>query len=569
MNRPPLFAALRITGIYTLLGVLWIIASDRLLELTVPDLHALTVIQTYKGWVFVLASGLLIFLVLHRELRARVSAEDTLRASEERLQKVFEQGPLGMAILDLDYRWVSVNPRLCEMLGYTQDELTKLTFVDITHPDDIEPDLEQSKKLLSAEIPLYKMEKRYIKKGGEVLWILLTGSVVRDDQGTPLYFFAMIEDITQRKTMEQALSRSESLLRNILSTSPVGIVGLTADRSIAWVNEACLEMFGFESEEEVVGRSAAIVYPSDAEYDRVGKILYEGLKTGQTTSIDATLKRKDGSLFAGLIRMKALGEPDLAIAAISDISERRRAEELLKESEARTRTKLDSILLPEGDIGTLELEDVVDVPTFQALMDDFFSLSKLPVGLIDLKGKILVATGWQEICTKFHRAHPETCQYCIESDTVLSGRAEPGTFKLYRCKNNLWDVATPIIVGGNHIGNLFLGQFLFEYEEPDYDTFRSQASRYGFDEHEYLLALEKVPRWTRETVDLAMAFYAKLANMLSALSYSNIKLARSLAEQKLLLNTLRESEQRYRAVVDNIEIGISVLNPDMQVVEIN
>ena len=335
------------------------------------------------------------------------------------------------------------------------------------------------------------------------------------------------------------------------------------------MNDAGLEMFGFETEEEVVGRSAAIVYPSDADYDRVGRALYEGLRTQQTSSVDATLKRKDGTIFDGHIRMKALGTPDLAIAAISDISERKRTEVLLKESEARIRTKLDSILLPDGDIGILELADVVDVPAFQAIMDHFFSLSKLPLGLIDLNGKVLVATGWQEICAKFHRAHPETCQYCIESDTLLSRGVEPGSFKLYRCKNNMWDMATPIVVGGKHLGNLFLGQFLFEDEKPDYDAFRSQARQYGFDEHEYLAALERVPRLTRETVDLAMAFYARLANMLSALSYSNLKLARSLAEQERLIDSLRESEQRYRAVVDNIEIGISVLNPDLQIVEVN
>lgn len=259
----------------------------------------------------------------------------------------------------------------------------------------------------------------------------------------------------------------------------------------------------------------------------------------------------------------------LLFSVINDVTDRKRAEAAIKESEARVRMRLDSILAPEGDIGALELADVIDAQTVQALMDDFFGLTNIGVGIIDLQGKVLVATGWQEICTKFHRAHPETCRYCVESDTELSGPLEQGAFKLYRCKNNMWDIATPIFVGGKHLGNLFLGQFLFEDEAPDYEVFRSQARRYGFDEQQYLAALDKVPRWSRQTVDTAMAFYTKLAGMLSTLSYSNIKLARSLAEQERLLNSLRESEQRYRAVVDNIEVGISVLNPDMQIVEVN
>lgn len=209
------------------------------------------------------------------------------------------------------------------------------------------------------------------------------------------------------------------------------------------------------------------------------------------------------------------------------------------------------------DIGSLELADVIDTHAVQAIMDDFYSLTRIPVGIIDAGGTVLVATGWQEICTKFHRQHPETCRHCVQSDTVLSGGVQKGQFKLYRCKNNMWDMATPIIVGGIHLGNLFLGQFLFEDESPDYDFFRSQARQYGFDEQEYLAALERVPRWSRETIDMAMTFYAKLANMLSTVGYSNIKLARSMAEQEQLLNSLRESEARYRSLFDNMLDGFA------------
>ena len=121
----------------------------------------------------------------------------------------------------------------------------------------------------------------------------------------------------------------------------------------------------------------------------------------------------------------------------------------------------------------------------------------------------------------------------------------------------MWDIATPIIVGGKHLGNLFLGQFLFEDESPDYEAFRSQASQYGFDEQQYLAALERVPRWSRETVDTVMTFYARLANMLSTLSYSSIELARSLAEKERLVNSLRQSEERYRSLFDNMLDGFA------------
>jgi PAS domain S-box-containing protein len=118
----------------------------------------------------------------------------------------------------------------------------------------------------------------------------------------------------------------------------------------------------------------------------------------------------------------------------------------------------------------------------------------------------------------------------------------------------MWDIATPIIVGDQHVGNIFLGHFFFEDEILDYEFFLSQARKYDFDEKEYVAALEKVPRLSKEVVDTSMAFFMKFANMLSQLGYSNIKLAQSLAERDTLVDALRESEKRERARSDELAV---------------
>ena len=110
----------------------------------------------------------------------------------------------------------------------------------------------------------------------------------------------------------------------------------------------------------------------------------------------------------------------------------------------------------------------------------------------------------------------------------------------------MWDMVTPIIVGNQHVGNLFLGQFFFDDELPDYERFRAQARQYGFNEQDYLAALDRVPRWSHETVNTVMSFYTRFATLISTLSYSNIKLARTLAERDNLLTSLRQSEARLR-----------------------
>jgi PAS domain S-box-containing protein len=154
------------------------------------------------------------------------------------------------------------------------------------------------------------------------------------------------QEIIDREKAENALRGSEAMLRSVLSTSPVGI-GLSEDRIMKWANEAWLEMFGFENEHEVVGQSARMIYPSDAEYERVGQILYESLQTGRVTSADATCRRKDGSLLDAHVRMKSFGLSDLntgSLAVISDISERKRVERALRESEQRYRALVENSL---------------------------------------------------------------------------------------------------------------------------------------------------------------------------------------------------------------------------------
>lgn len=201
--------------------------------------------------------------------------------------------------------------------------------------------------------------------------------------------------------------------------------------------------------------------------------------------------------------------------------------------EEELQARLDTLLSPDEDISGEEVRQIIDFQQTQELMNSFYKVTRITIGLVDLKGNILVATGYQDICTKFHRLHPQTLANCIESDVYLSqeGLVEENC-KIYKCKNNLWDIATPINVAGKHIANLFIGQFFFEDEVPDYEVFRRQAETYGFDTEEYLAALERIPRLSRETVHNVMEFYSHLARMVAELSYRNIRLAKELVERK-------------------------------------
>ena len=121
-----------------------------------------------------------------------------------------------------------------------------------------------------------------------------------------------------------------------------------------------------------------------------------------------------------------------------------------------------------------------------------------------MQENVLAATGWQDICLKFHRKHPATCRKCNESAARLTLGVEPGAIRCYRCLNGLWDIMTPIAVDGTQIAKLYAGQFLYDDETVDYDSFREAARSCGFDEAEYIAALDRVPRLSQATVKLVM-----------------------------------------------------------------
>ncbi len=146
-------------------------------------------------------------VVVMRDISERKQAEAALRESEQCFSGAFEYAAIGMALVAPDGRWLKVNRSLCDIVGYSESELLATTFQAITHPDDLEADLDYVRKMLAGEIRTYQMEKRYFHKLGHVVWILLNVSLVRDAQDQPLYFIAQIQDISDRKQVEAKIQR--------------------------------------------------------------------------------------------------------------------------------------------------------------------------------------------------------------------------------------------------------------------------------------------------------------------------------------------------------------------------
>jgi PAS domain S-box-containing protein len=130
-------------------------------------------------------------------------------------QSAFEHAAIGMALVAPDGTWLRVNRSVCEITGYSETELLQRTFQDITHPDDVERDVTNAHKMLSGEINTYQMEKRYFHKNGSIVWVLLSVSLVRDDDGKPRFFISQIQDITRRKESEAQLGEAAKEIQQL------------------------------------------------------------------------------------------------------------------------------------------------------------------------------------------------------------------------------------------------------------------------------------------------------------------------------------------------------------------
>ncbi|WP_425563478.1 PAS domain S-box protein [Mucilaginibacter defluvii] len=143
-----------------------------------------------------------------QDISEQVAVRQNLKNSEDRFESAFENSPTGMALVSPEGKWLKVNRILANSLGYTAEEFSRLTFQAITHPDDLDADLELLEKLVNGDIPKYEMEKRYFHKNGDIIWALLSVSIVRDSEGNPLHFVSHVYDITEKKLQHRQIQET-------------------------------------------------------------------------------------------------------------------------------------------------------------------------------------------------------------------------------------------------------------------------------------------------------------------------------------------------------------------------
>lgn len=189
-------------------------------------------------------------VVAMHDITTKKIAEDRLRISEQTFRGNFENAAIGMAIVDITGQWVEVNKSLCSIFGYTEEELLKSTLEDLTHPDDLEIDLQHLEELIRGIRNFYHIEKRYIHKNGETIHGILSVSIVLDESGAPLHFVSQITDITLRKKTQQKLQNTLAYLESIFqASSRVSIIATDTNGIITSFNKGAENLLGYSREE--------------------------------------------------------------------------------------------------------------------------------------------------------------------------------------------------------------------------------------------------------------------------------------------------------------------------------
>ena len=266
-----------------------------------------------------------------RDITDRIKSEERLRESRERFSSSFEYAAIGMALVSTEGKWLKVNQSVCNIVGYPKDELMSMTFQDITHPEDLNLDLEYLHKMLDNEIQTYKIEKRYFHKTGRIVWVLLSVSLVRSKEKKPLYFISQIEDISEWKVTQQALIGSEERFRLAVSGTGMGIWEWNKLTGKAFVSAKFYELLGFENKELELDLAKIFQRINPAHLGQVKRDISKHLLTNETFQIEFQMKKKNGEYTwvaaSGQAQFDENNSLVRMLGYLTDISKRKQAED--------------------------------------------------------------------------------------------------------------------------------------------------------------------------------------------------------------------------------------------------
>ncbi|MEN6335888.1 MAG: PAS domain S-box protein, partial [Phycisphaerales bacterium] len=534
----------------------------------------------------------------------RKKAERQLQSAELRYRTIFENSAVAIMMVDAEERLISWNKFTEHLLGMGEQQLRG------RHIKTLYPESEWQKiRALSVRRKgmQHHFETRMTCANGEVIDVDISLSVVYDSDGGVTGSIGVIRDITERKQMEEALRRSERRFRQVAENAREWIWEVDADGVYTYASPVVEKILGYKVE-EVLGkkRMCDFFHPQDAE-----RLIAESQGVCKRRDMFADLQLRAIAKNGNVVWLLRSGVPILDEngslvgyrGADIDITERKTAEEALRhhvseierfnrlatarelrvvelkhrinELAAASGQAIPYISLQDdgssaesegpakgaaerkpadGQRGDYTLADLLSPTRMRQFMDSYCDAVGVAAAIINPKGDIFLQSRWQRICADFHRKNERTCARCVESDTRLACQLREGEqFSLYQCHNGLTDAASPIMIGGRHVGSVFIGQFFLE--RPDEEFFRLQAREFGFDEAAYMAAMAEVPVVSREKLSGILEYLTTCAQLLAEIGLERIQ---GTAHESDLLRWAQELNHANQALRQQREAALSL-----------
>lgn len=277
------------------------------------------------------------FVTIVEDINEQKRALEELHKSQARFQAIFNDSAVGMGVMGLDRKIIDANPAICRMYGMTRDEMIGMSAAEVTYPEDNPQSTQLLDELITGQRDSYEIDRRYIRRNGEVFWAHVTMSSVRGSDGKPLYLVGMVIDIDEQKKMQERIRESEARFQAIFDNVAVGVAVMTLDRQPVAINAQTEKITGYTLDDLAGMNPVMLVIPEDRNIDvEMFKDLVEGRRDSYV--MERRYRHKDGHIFWARINYSLVrdrnGNPDYLVGIIEDIDQQKRANERLAEQEA-------------------------------------------------------------------------------------------------------------------------------------------------------------------------------------------------------------------------------------------
>jgi diguanylate cyclase (GGDEF)-like protein/PAS domain S-box-containing protein len=476
-------------------------------------------------------------LGITRNITERKETEEAIQRGGARFRAVFDRAAIGMALVNREGRIVESNPALREMLGYRGEDLGGMHFSEVTHPDDVAPDVERFEELMAGEIDHFRLEKRYVRKDGSLMWGYLTSSSIRSDDDRPQLMIGMVEDITARKKAQEDLKKSEERHRAVVEQSIEGIYLFNPHTGrLLESNNAFQKLLGYSPDELL----EMTIYDFIAhEREDIDYNVRRDHQERRRDKGERKYLRKDGSLVdvEASASVVPYGEEEALCCVVHDVTERKEAEEALR-CLAEFERLITTISAGFIDVAPGEIDAEID-DALRAI-GEFVGVDRSFVFLFSRDG------------AKMDNTH-EWCAEGVEPQRDnLKGLPVGDLPWVMRRLRTLEAIHVPSVddlpVQASAEKEYFRSREIQSFLVIPMVYKRSLVGFVGFDS----VKGERI--WTEETIALLKMAGDMFVNVLK----------REWAEE-----ALRESEERFRTAFEDAPIGVALVSLDMRYLRVN